>query len=279
MTAPRTHVLVVAGMHRSGTSLAANWLAHCGLDMGDTLIPADFSNPTGHYEDRLFVDLQREMLSANETDHWVTGARALTVSPALRQRAADSITGRDSGQWGWKDPRTTLFLDFWHDLLPDMKVLVVYRHYAQVVDSLLRRELNLRRNRPGWPQKPLKRRVQVTARQSFLNVPLVREYLRVWNRYNRDALAFAAGHPADCLVLHVSDLVPQADRLIDYVNRTWGFALNPVDSLTVYDPALLKTRRMPVRMAESALLVPACVRTYRDLAHWRRISLERITPP
>jgi hypothetical protein len=271
-------VLIVAGMHRSGTSLIANWLAHGGLDMGDDLIPANFSNPAGHYEDRLFVDLQRDMLDENGTDHWIADDRALSVGPHLRARAVQLLEGHDGVQWGWKDPRTTLFLDFWRSLLPDIKVLVVYRHYTQVVDSLLRRELNQRRRKPQWEQKTVGRKLKAVTRQSFMNLSLVRSYLRVWNRYNRDALAFAAAYPADCLVLHVGDLIPCAARLTHYLNCAWGFALQPLDPHDVYDPALLQTRRMPVRAAQSALLVPACVRTYRELERWRQTSLQRITP-
>jgi len=281
MSASTTRVLVVAGMHRSGTSLTANWLEKCGLDMGEEFIPANYSNPAGHYEDQVFVDLQRDMLRENGTDHWVTHRRPLTVSAALRARAVQVIEARDAAQgdqWGWKDPRTTLFLDFWRSLLPGMKVLVMYRPAAQVVDSLLRRDLNQRRRKGQWERKPLRRKAAATLRQSFVNLPLVRAHLRVWNRYNRDALAFAAAHPDDCLILHVNDLIPQAARVIDYANREWGFHLRSVDAREVYDASLLQSGAMPVRVALATLLLPTGVSTARELARKRQESLERIAP-
>ncbi|MCL2923050.1 MAG: sulfotransferase [Trichodesmium sp. MAG_R04] len=41
-----------------------------------------------------------------------------------------------SGNWGWKEPRTTLFLDFWSHLLPNAKFILIYRSPWEVVDSL-----------------------------------------------------------------------------------------------------------------------------------------------
>ena len=48
-------ILTIAGMHRSGTSLAASWLQGCGLviDNGN-LIPPHPDNPKGFFEDRDF---------------------------------------------------------------------------------------------------------------------------------------------------------------------------------------------------------------------------------
>ena len=45
--------IVVAGMHRSGTSLVAGYLQSLGVDMGARLLAADHANPRGYFEDRL----------------------------------------------------------------------------------------------------------------------------------------------------------------------------------------------------------------------------------
>jgi hypothetical protein len=238
--------LVIAGMHRSGTPMVANWLSKCGLDVGDTLVRADFSNVAGHYEDWAFLDLHRDMLAANDTDHLITGRRKLSVGPDHRAWAERIIAERTSkDQWGRKEPRTTIFLDFWHSLLPEMKVLVVYRHYAQVADSMLRRDLTRRRSKPNWPQKALRLRARIRLQYSFANVPLVRTYLRVWNRYNRDALAFARANPAQSLVLSVDDVLSNGAALIEYMNQAWGFSLQAVDTHAIYDPALMHPVRCP----------------------------------
>jgi hypothetical protein len=273
--------LIIAGMHRSGTSLVANWLSNCGLDVGEKLVRADFSNVAGHYEDWAFLDLHRDILAANHTDHLIADRRKLSVGPDHRARAEHIIaerTGREAvDQWGWKEPRTTVLLDFWHSLLPEMKVLVVYRHYAQVADSMLRRDLNRRRSKPNWPSKALRLRARIRLQYSFVNVPLARTYLRVWNRYNRDAVDFARAHQAQTLVLRVDDVLANGDAVITYLNQAWGYRLQAADTREVYDPALMQSGAMPFRAAWSALLAPACHITYRQLDGQRRESLKEIT--
>lgn len=256
-------------MHRSGTSLTANWLAQCGLDVGDQLVPADWSNPAGHYEDITFSHLQRDILQANGTDHLVVSDRAFTVNGDQRARALRLIESRrDRPQWGWKDPRTTLLLDFWQSLLPDIKILGVYRHYAQVTDSLMRRDRG--------KQKKRLQRAGARLRYSMLNVPLARRYLRVWDRYNHDLLTFAAANPDHCLIVHVDDVVSHTAEMITYLNGAWGFALRPVEGERVYDPALLKTARMPLQQGLAALYGPACAPTLRALEQQRTGALRRI---
>ena len=51
----KNKILVVVGMHRSGTSLTTNWLQKCGLDIGAKLEGKEFSNPDGHFEDIDFL--------------------------------------------------------------------------------------------------------------------------------------------------------------------------------------------------------------------------------
>src|ERR1700709_755262 len=60
----RAPVLVIAGMHRSGTSFLASLLHGCGCLMGETLLPADAHNRPGYFEDLEFLDLNRRMLAA-----------------------------------------------------------------------------------------------------------------------------------------------------------------------------------------------------------------------
>jgi hypothetical protein len=53
-------------MHRSGTSLFANWMNKCGLEMGqESLIPADFWNKNGHYEDKTIVEFHSSIIKSS----------------------------------------------------------------------------------------------------------------------------------------------------------------------------------------------------------------------
>ncbi|HVX29275.1 MAG TPA: hypothetical protein VHA53_02260, partial [Nitrolancea sp.] len=90
-SADESKVLVVAGMHRSGTSLTANWLAQCGLDVGQDLLAGLPDNPTGHFEDRSFVYLHIDMLADNGSDHLVTPGQQLTSREDHYRRAQELI--------------------------------------------------------------------------------------------------------------------------------------------------------------------------------------------
>ena len=116
--------LIVTGMHRSGTSLVASLLPHMGIKLGPLFIPADFRNPRGYYEDVDFVRLQQAMIQ-----HCLPSADrgcpdwGWTESETFHDEHLDSFHAQAAAllksraqtgeMWGWKDPRTTLFLDFW----------------------------------------------------------------------------------------------------------------------------------------------------------------------
>ena len=55
-------VVVIVGMHRSGTSLITQWLQRCGLFIGDSLEGPGVGNVQGHFEDIDFLQLHQELL-------------------------------------------------------------------------------------------------------------------------------------------------------------------------------------------------------------------------
>ncbi len=62
----------------------------------------------------------------------------------LRLKARLLIEGFDSAQiWGWKDPRNSLTLPFWEDLLPGLKTLIIVRNPAgsRLLDAKAQRNL------------------------------------------------------------------------------------------------------------------------------------------
>lgn len=72
-------------------------------------------------------------------DGW-TLEKNLQINPPLIDRAKYIVEqNRLSSVWGWQEPRTSLFLDFWAKLLPEAKFLLIYRSPWEVADSLYRR--------------------------------------------------------------------------------------------------------------------------------------------
>jgi O-antigen biosynthesis protein len=128
-------------MHRSGTSFVASLLHAAGLDMGSRLMPAARSNERGHYENMDFVEFHMRELRMNGYDDSGWAAQeSLKLSEEAASEAHNIIeSNARASAWGWKDPRTTLFLDFWSSVVSDANYLYIYREPSEVIDSLYRR--------------------------------------------------------------------------------------------------------------------------------------------
>ena len=118
----------------------------CGLYLGpkDALMPPQADNPDGFWEHLGFVALNDELLEAlggawdlpPKTDENLSDER---LDP-LRMKARLLIEGFHSAQiWGWKDPRNSLTLPFWEDLLPGLKTLIIVRNPLEVAYSMRKR--------------------------------------------------------------------------------------------------------------------------------------------
>ena len=121
-------------------------LHSCGLELGpeSDLMPPQADNPEGFWEHLGFVALNDELLSElggawdlpPGADEDFTSAR---LDP-LRLKARLLIEKFDPATvWGWKDPRNSLTLPFWHQLLPDVKTLIVVRNPLEVAHSMRER--------------------------------------------------------------------------------------------------------------------------------------------
>lgn len=154
-------VVVVAGMHRAGTSVVARGLLALGVDLGDALMSADLRmNARGFFEDTDIVRLDDALLDAHGADwknvalldglDWESSVHAGARSDA--RRLLESKLAR-TGHFGFKDPRVARLLPFWQRVFADMRVTDAYviavRHPLAVVDSLTARDsLDVRRS--GW---------------------------------------------------------------------------------------------------------------------------------
>ncbi|MEO0455219.1 MAG: sulfotransferase [Cyanobacteria bacterium P01_A01_bin.114] len=206
-----TNVLVITGMHRSGTSLVAHYLSQCGLNIGDNLFNPHISSPdqscAGHHEDLDFINWHKQVFKRCRIDDdalLISGSELpLTINTAERAAALKLLAHRaDWPQWGWKDPRTTLFLAFWHELIAEAKYLFPFRQPLAVVDSIVRR----------GNEKPIVRK------------PIIG--LRVWTIYNQQILNFAKQHPDSSLLCDIDDLITSSDHLLARL-EAMGMDLTP----------------------------------------------------
>lgn len=223
--------LIIAGFHRSGTSATAQLLQRAGLFLGYELLEALPSNPYGHFEDRDMVDLHGQVLADNEQT-WMVGEPLLAViGPKRWQRMRALVERRNSehGLWGFKDPRACLFLGAWKYLLPDAKVLIVYRHFSASTRSLgLRHAGDLFGGRGR----------DLVHRRFFEEPDLA---LKMWLVHNEALLGFARAYPEDTLAVSV-DMIRDGFPLAWMLNRLWRLGLTNVPTAEVFDPSVTAGR-------------------------------------
>ncbi len=118
----------------------------CGLYLGSDsdLMPAQADNPDGFWENLRFVALNDEVLNElggawdlpPKADENFKHAR---LDP-LHTKAQLLVEGFDSARvWGWKDPRNSLTLPFWQELLPKLKTVIIVRNPLEVAYSMRER--------------------------------------------------------------------------------------------------------------------------------------------
>lgn len=214
-------ILIVTGMHRSGTSLTTSLLQSAGVDVGQRLIGATHGNIKGHFENIDFVDFHHEVLQSQGINNsgWTIQDK-IEVDEEYVAAAKEIVTKNALGStWGWKDPRTTLFLDFWANLLPTANFILVFRSPWEVADSLYRRAMSFD--------------------EIFLAHPDFA--IKVWMHYNKQILDFHQKFPDRCLLMSIYQITNQTSLFLDLIDKKFGIRLTSPAS-DIYDRSLLNTQ-------------------------------------
>ena len=125
------------------------------------------------------------------------------------------LASRVGGQrlWGWKDPRTTLLLDFWDRLLDSAYYILVYRFPWDVADSM---------QRLGEPL--------------FLRNP---EYAyRFWSFYIRHLLDFFIRNSQRCVLLSTNALQQDPNRLAALLRKKLNLEIRHANLRDIYEHKL-----------------------------------------
>jgi predicted nucleic acid-binding Zn-ribbon protein len=154
----RRPIVLVLGMHRSGTSLCSHILSALGVDMSDQIagpgsasVTAD--NPRGHWERWEIVEFHDRILGLFNRDYmghfhdfalpvaWWADPRVAEI----RGEIVAFLKGRmGDGYFGFKDPRTVRLMPVWHQICNELKLepklVLCLRNPAQVARSLHARD-------------------------------------------------------------------------------------------------------------------------------------------
>lgn len=238
-----TRQLIVAGFHRSGTSLTAQILHRAGLFLGDSMLPENRSNSHGHFEDWEIVELHQKILEDNGLTWQVDGPSLPDVEEShhQRMRGISESRGAEHALWGFKDPRVCLFLREWKNLLPGAKVLLVYRNPVEACSSLHRRHANLMLHGRG-KQHPHSR---------FWEAPDLA--LRMWLTHNRALLDFARAHPEDVMAVSLG-MLREGFPLTGALNSRWDLGLREVPTAEVFDESVTTGRNGKQPVADEKLI-------------------------
>jgi glycosyltransferase involved in cell wall biosynthesis len=254
------HIIVVLGMHRSGTSMTTRSLEALQVSLGDNLHSAAIDNPTGFWEDRDCLRINEDLLRhlGSAYDHLAPAWQISHTDPVIGElsiRAAETLKAKlqkTDGVWAFKDPRTCRLLGFWQPVMISAgyttSFVLAVRNPISVVRSLERRD----------------------------RMPAEKGYL-LWLQHVVPAVLLRAGSSRRIVV----DYDPMMDRPLAELGRMAGALGLPLDpacpAVTSFardflDEALRHTRFSVAELALDARAPRHVVETYEillDLANDR----------
>ena len=184
---PHEPIVVVFGMHRSGTSAAVGILEDLGFMVPGTVVPdVRGDNRRGTRESAELSLLAKRVLQVNASSWYEppkTAVKYRRTHMADRNRVIRLCAGK---RCVLKDPRMLLMLDLWDGLL--INPIAVVRNPIDVAESLLRR---------GEP---------LTQRQC----------ITLWKTYNQALLGFAQSHDCPIAFFDHPDFADQVIRCIHH---------------------------------------------------------------
>jgi hypothetical protein len=238
--------LIITGMHRSGTSLITDWLSRCGLQIGERLVTGGIENTDGQFEDVEFLKLHEEILSNNNlhTSGFVDETNMeLSLYQLEKLKSIIKVKQQLYDQWGWKDPRTCLFLNTYAQLIPGAKYLVIARDYNSVVTSFLKRgfvEVDKKYMARDYISRLIWKHIRRPRRQREFYTDHAERLLKIWITYNEAILkALKKLPPENYLVVNYNLLLKQDCTIFSLLTDKWKFALNYFDFRQIYKSSLM----------------------------------------
>jgi hypothetical protein len=238
-------VLLIVGMHRSGTSMVTQWLNRCGLSVGDKLQGPGIGNAQGHFEDVDFLKMHEKLLLKRNfppTGFTFKPVPGLSKKEKEELQTIIEIKSRQNEQWGWKEPRTCLFLDDYSRLIPSAFYLVVVRDFNSTVSSLITREHKLSEKR-FRTKRGLSRIKWILFKRKSLEQMFTlnaERFLKIWIHYYEQILACTRSLPdSRFMFVNYSRLFRSDENFFQRLQKEWKFALDYFPFFSVYKEELL----------------------------------------
>lgn len=231
-------IFCVTGMHRTGSSLFTQWLNHNGVFIGRELLGSATTNKYGHFEDMDFLKLHVDELNKNGLHPSGLYGDLTKIRPSHEFFVtAEKLVQARAGMpvWTWKEPRTTLFLKYWKEVIPDLQVVILERDQEKIVTSLYKR---FKKDKWYVTRNPLKKMrwhidIDLQPKKWYRRFgKICEQYAQSWKEVEKD-------HPNDFVVLSINEFLHNHEIQVARVNRQLGLAL-PDDTLReIYDDDIL----------------------------------------
>lgn len=141
--------ILVLGMHRSGTSVLTRLINLLGADLPHKLIPSNEGNESGYWEsgeinrahDKLFASISRAWDQPSGISSLLDDAKTIPFGKKILELLYRDFS--NSAMFVVKDPRVSLLVPFWVDLLEEFgaepRFVFCIRNPLEVVQSLAKR--------------------------------------------------------------------------------------------------------------------------------------------
>jgi len=185
----------------------ARFMHESGINMGAEFYRDETANKYGHYEDVDFLDLQRKELARAFRGEDYLVYNNFIFSDGFIEQSKKLFEARiklnKDADWGWKDPRTTVFVEHWLKIDADIRFIFLVRKPESVINSLC---------------KLLKTKRSIVEKNKYLNTYIY---------YNQRILDFIKNQSdKNWVLLSFEDLIANPILELAKINKQFGLALD-----------------------------------------------------
>jgi len=190
--------IVILGLPRTGSSLIANICKELGVNIGADLILGDKFNPKGIFENRVFVDLDREILGSRLWYDFPSQEEIMNKKRQFDKKIKEIIKSQEDVLWGWKCGLSLFTIDLYLPYLQDPHFIICCRNPSAFAKSMERQ----------------------TGREYFKNA------LRYFVFYNQRLVDFICRHNYPMLFISYEEYFIEPEKQIKKIKEFIGVDKN-----------------------------------------------------
>jgi hypothetical protein len=153
---------------------------------------------------------------------------------------------RKHEEWGWKEPRTSLFLNGYAELIPGAFYVIVVRNFNATINSLVTRQFKMERKKIQ-EKKGLSRLKWILFKRKSLDKMFQKEtnrYLKIWIHYYEKILDHIQSTPNNrFMIVNYSQLNDNDEDFFSKLKNDWKFSLHYFPFEKLYEKELLSEVR------------------------------------